>query len=149
MLSIRRKNILTGSILMLFGAWITYYALSHYTIGELSRIGSAVFPAAVGVILAFLGLLLAITNLSEDGEEEPFPVRPATMILASVVIFALVVDWLGLIPAVILLVAGAILADNQHSWRSGIILTASVAGVTWIVFTWVLGMSFALLRWPL
>lgn len=148
MLSTRRKNILTGGVLILLGTFVTYYALTHYTIGQLSRIGSAVFPAAIGVILAILGLLLAVTNLVEEAEEEQFPLRPTVAILGSILVFALVVDRSGLVPAVILLVAGAILADNQHSWRSGIMLTATTAAMTGLIF-WALGMSFTLARWPL
>lgn len=144
-----RRDLGTGLFLMLMGIWIANYASTHYKIGELSRIGSAAYPIAIGVLLAFLGLLVAISAWFTKGSTEAAPIRPIVMVLGSIVVFALLVDRAGLLPAVAALVVGTILADNQHSWRSGLMLTAFAAVGVWVIFGLILGLSFTIVRWPL
>lgn len=144
-----RRDLGTGVFLMLFGIWIAGYALVHYNLGELHRIGSAAYPIAIGVLLAFLGSLIALSAWFRRGPSDAAPLRPIMMIIGSIAIFALLVDRSGLLPAVVILVVGAILADNQHSWRSGLMLTVFAAAGVWVVFGLLLGLSFSIVRWPL
>jgi hypothetical protein len=149
MLPENRRDLGTGIVLLLLGVWIAVYALTHYRLGELSRIGSAAYPAGVGALLALLGLIIAASAWFRPGPTERAPLRPILMVLGSIVAFALLVDWVGLFPAVIVLVGGAILADNQHSWASAVKLTVLAAVGVWVIFGLILGMSFTILRWPL
>lgn len=149
MLPENRRDLGTGIALLLLGGWITVYALTHYRLGDLSRIGGAAYPAGVGALLALLGLIIAASAWFRAGPVERAPLRPILMVLGSIVAFALLVDRAGLFPAVIVLVGGAILADNQHSWASAAKLTVLAAVGVWVIFGLVLGMSFTILRWPL
>ena len=149
MLPENRRDLGTGVVLLLLGLWIATYALAHYRLGEMSRIGAAVYPAGVGLLLAALGLIIAGSAWFRAGPSDRAPLRPIVMVLGAIMAFALLVDRAGLFPAVAVLVGGAILADRQHSWRSGILLTLLAAVGVWVIFGLVLGMSFTILRWPL
>jgi hypothetical protein len=130
------------------GAWIAHHALTSYTFGTLSRIGPGLFPTALGFAMAFLGLVIAIPAAFRSGAPVSFPFRPMLAVLGSIVVFALLVDTFGLVPAVIALVVGAILADDQHGWKSGILLTAFAAIAVWLIFGVLLGVSFRFFGWP-
>ena len=64
--------------------------------GTAARMGPGFFPTLLGGLLAVLGLMLSVPALLRDGE--PFPklhLRPMLMILASIVVFALLLQPLG------------------------------------------------------
>ena len=67
MLPENRRDLGTGIVLLLLGGWITVYALTHYRLGDLSRIGGAAYPAGVGALLALLGLIIAVSSWFRAG----------------------------------------------------------------------------------
>lgn len=142
-------DLTSGLVLVMAGVWMTWHAVTHYSSGTLSRIGPSVFPGALGVILAVLGLVIAVPAWFRGGEMPVVPVRPMIAVLVSILAFALLVDWVGMIPAVIVLVFGAVLADNQLTPRGLIVLTVAAAIGVWLIFKVLLGVSFPAFRWPL
>jgi hypothetical protein len=53
------------------------------------------------------------------------------------------------VPAVVLLSFGVILADNQLGLKGATILAVSMATVTYLLFGELLGVPFQAFRWPL
>ncbi|MEQ9362058.1 MAG: tripartite tricarboxylate transporter TctB family protein, partial [Rhodospirillales bacterium] len=56
-------DIAGGVLLILFGAAVTYTSVTHYPMGTPSRMGPGMFPAGLGVVLALLGLVMALQAL--------------------------------------------------------------------------------------
>lgn len=59
------RDIVTGLVLALIGGFAALYAAQHYSLGTVSRMGPAMVPVSLGVILAGFGLFIAIPGFSK------------------------------------------------------------------------------------
>ena len=94
-------NMLSGSVLTAVGIFYCLYAYAEYPTGSIRQIGPGLFPVALGVILAGLGLLIFVTALFSTGRTPALSVATPLLILLAVAAFALLIRPFGLIPAVI------------------------------------------------
>ena len=101
----RPKDVYAGAIFIGIGT-IAFAAAQQYEIGSARQMGPGYLPAAVGIVLVFLGALSllngfrnAIPDLIAKQALEPF-----VLVVASVVAFALLIDVAGLVVAMLALV---------------------------------------------
>ena len=99
-------------------------------------------PALVGVIFAFLsvGLLLSRSQ-SKENEVIPWPQKRGWqqigVIFASMVLYTLLLPWIGYFLATTLFLTGLLKAMGKVRWGSGLIFGAVVSASTHIIFkTW-------------
>src|SRR5688572_28102593 len=98
------KDFWAGLIFVAIGVAFILLAQA-YRLGTMHRMGPAMFPTMVGALLAGLGVIIALRSLLVDGEPVPrFHARPIGVALAAIVLFGVVLQWLGLIAAVAALV---------------------------------------------
>jgi hypothetical protein len=77
----------------------------QYRLGDLHRMGPAMFPTLVGALLAALGAILALRSFALVGTAVPrFQARPIGVSLLAIVLFAVALQWLGLVGAIAVLV---------------------------------------------
>lgn len=138
-------DIFGGLALAALGLFAFFYAQS-YEFGELNRMGPGYFPVALGVILAALGLLIAIPAFFREGSPIHVEWKTFVLVLVSLVVFALTLKVLGLLLATALSVLIASLADREIRWKGRIFLATGIAAVTYVVFS--LGLSMVLPIWP-
>ncbi|MEW6665538.1 MAG: tripartite tricarboxylate transporter TctB family protein [Thermodesulfobacteriota bacterium] len=142
------KDLLTGFLFMFFGIGAMGLSVS-YRIGTAAKMGPGYFPLVLGGMLGALGLLILIRSLS-TGEEETrklsFRVRPALMILCSVVLFGLFIERLGLLPCTVLLVIGSSMASDEFRMREAILSAGVLIIVVLLVFVFLL--KFQIPLWP-
>lgn len=138
-------DIVGGLALVALGSFAALYA-QKYEFGDLNRMGPGYFPVALGVILALLGLLIAIPAFKRKGEPIEVKWKTFALVLGSIVVFALSLKVLGLIVATALSVVVSSLADNDTTWKGRLLLAVGVAAVTYLVFGFALGM--VLPAWP-
>ena len=140
------KDFWAGLIFVALGAAFIGLA-SQYRLGDLHRIGPAFFPTAVGALLAILGLIVTGRSLLLDGPPvERVEPRPLIVSLLAIVLFALALQWLGLVAAIAALVlVGAYAARDvrllQTIGLAGFLILFAAA-----VFVWLLGLPLPL--WP-
>lgn len=138
-------DIVGGLALVALGAFAAIYA-QRYEFGDLNRMGPGYFPVALGIILALLGLAIAIPAFKRHGEPIVVKWKTLTLVLGSVVAFALTLKVIGLILATALAVVISSLADNETTWKGRVLLAVGVSAVTYLVFGFALGM--VLPAWP-
>jgi len=88
------KDFWAGLIFIAIGGGFVLLA-QQYRLGDMHRMGPAMFPTLVGVLLAVLGAIIALRAFAFDGEAVPrFYLRPmenlalaAVMIAFSVAVF--------------------------------------------------------------
>ncbi|MGQ7793621.1 tripartite tricarboxylate transporter TctB family protein [Faunimonas sp. B44] len=140
---------ITGVSLFVFGCAVSLFSYFEYAIGTLTRMGPGMFPTALGLILSALGALIAVPAWFRAGEVPKIALRPLIVILVSLSIFAFMLQPFGIVPAVVVLTLGAILADDQVGIRGAVALAAGMAVTTVILFQQLLGVPFQAFRWPL
>jgi hypothetical protein len=139
------QDVLGGLALAALGVFAAVYA-QRYEFGDLNRMGPGFFPASLGVLLALLGVLIALPALFRSGP--PILVRWKTfaLVMASIVAFALTLKVLGLIFATMLAVVLASMADDDTQWKGRLLIAVGVAALTYLIFG--LGLRMVLPVWP-
>jgi hypothetical protein len=143
------RDILGGGLLCCLGLFVAVYTSSHYAQGTLAKLGPGMFPFMVGSLLALLGAVIMLPAFFRTGEAIAVDWRPALGCLASVLLFALMIERFGMIPTIITMVLAAVLADNKLNLASALILAVSLATVGVLIFNVALGIGVPLIAWSL
>src|SRR5882724_3193238 len=120
---------------------------TRYSMGNMHRMGPALFPSLVGALLAGLGLIITARSFAIEGPPVPrFHARPILISLIAISLFGVALAHLGLIAAVAVLVAvGAVASRESRALEvAGLIVVLIVFSVS--VFAWLLGLPIPL--WP-
>ncbi len=156
------KDFFAGLLFVAFGvAAITIG--SNYTLGTAARMGPGYFPRILGILLIALGGALVVRALRLNGPPlggalvvralrlngPPLPGwkwRPTVIVLASVALFGMIVNYAGVVLSTILLIVAASAASHEFRWReslvAGVVLAALAVGV------FVIGLKLQLPIWP-
>ncbi|HZD27142.1 MAG TPA: tripartite tricarboxylate transporter TctB family protein, partial [Xanthobacteraceae bacterium] len=98
------KDFWAGLIFVAIGGGFVLLA-QQYRLGDMHRMGPAMFPTLVGALLAALGLIMALRSFARDGAPiSDFHARPIVVSLLAIVLFGIALQWLGLVAAVAVLV---------------------------------------------
>jgi hypothetical protein len=140
------KDFWAGLIFIAIGGGFVLLA-QQYRLGDMHRMGPAMFPTLVGVLLAALGLIIAMRAFALDGAPVPrFEARPIGVSLLAIVLFGVALQWFGLVAAVaVLVLVGAYAARNVRPLES-LALAAVMVAFSVGVFVWLLGLPLPL--WP-
>ena len=140
------KDFVAG--LLFIAAGIAAIAIAaNYTLGSAARMGPGYFPRILGILMIVLGAILALRSLRLAGPPLPgWKWRPVLVVLGSVVVFGLIVNYAGLVLSTILLIAMASAASHEFRPKeaviSGILLAALAVGI------FVIGLKLQIGIWP-
>jgi len=145
---VRQKDFAAGLLYMAVG---TAFAVASwgYRMGTASRMGPGYFPFWLGILMAAIGALVLFGALRAHAEPETlerWALKPLFVIIASVVVFGLLLTTAGLVVSVIALVIGSSLASQEFTWRATLLNTIVLIGFALIVFVYGLGLQFPV--WP-
>jgi ABC-type xylose transport system permease subunit len=144
----KSKDFFAGLLFVFFG--IAAMALApHYRIGTAAQMGPGYFPFALGGVLTVLGLCIFFNSLSRKRRQEktpPFRVRPLVFVLASVLLFGIFLERLGLVLATFCLVVLAGMASEEFRIKEALLNAAVLLGVVLLVFIYFL--NFQVPIWP-
>jgi hypothetical protein len=125
-----------------------FIGLSHgYRMGDMHRMGPALFPTLVGALLALLGLIIAGRAFAIDGPPVPrFHARPIILSLIAMALFGVALAHAGLIAAIAALVLVGAVASRESKPLETIGLAIALIAFSVAVFVWLLGLPIPL--WP-
>lgn len=151
-----KRDYYAGALMMLLGL-ITAYQGSTYPVGTLHQMGPGYFPLALGVLLTFLGGLIAATaTAGADSEEAALPHaewRGWACIIAGPALFILLgrstpfVPLTGMLPATFACVFVAALGDRQSTLKGAAILATCVTIFGVLLFHYLLKLPMPVLTW--
>jgi Tripartite tricarboxylate transporter TctB family len=108
---------------------------ADYPQGVPGRIGPGYLPRLLGILLAGIGLFLMVRSFwTRDAIDTVIAWRPALLVLAGVVAFALVFEASGLVPAILVSVAISNFATPENKWTTAVVLGAILAVFAWALF---------------
>jgi len=146
-----KRDYYAGALMLLLGVGAAVTG-SGYKFGSLARMGPGFMPVMLGVLLAFLGLLIAGTALgsSEPDDKKFLPANPQWFgwfcILAGPVLFIIFGHYGGMIPAVFACVFVCALGDKTATYKSSLVLASGVTLFGVLLFHYLLNIPFPLLR---
>ncbi|MGR3249508.1 MAG: tripartite tricarboxylate transporter TctB family protein [Paracoccus sp. (in: a-proteobacteria)] len=135
-----------GGVLALVGLAVAAWAATHYDFGSLRRMGPGFFPVVLGLILAALGLLVAVPALGRPGTSRHFAWPETVGVVGALLVFGLLLNRAGLVPttALTVLIASAVAPRRGIVWR--LVLTIAVTALTWVLF--IGGLDMPIPVWP-
>jgi len=139
------RDIIGGFALVAIGLFAALHA-QRYDIGELQEMGPGYFPIALGILLMILGLFVSIPAFFREGTSIKIEWKSLIWVLISISIFALALTKAGLIVATVLSVIAASI-PSKSSWKTRLILAVCIALLTYVVFSFGLGMILPIWPW--
>ena len=132
------RDLIGGTLMMVFGVFVALYAGHEYTVGQPARMGPGFFPVTLGWILTGLGVIIALLAFRRTVhvlQPPPFTLRGLLAVLAAIAAFGLLVTSAGLVPATIALTFIAAFAERKFRLRRTVLLAASLCVLAWLIFT--------------
>ena len=138
------KDFWAGLIFVAIGGGFVLLA-QQYRLGDMHRMGPAMFPTLVGALLAALGLIMALRSLARNGAPmSDFHARPIVVSLLAIVLFGIALQWVGLVAAVAVLVLIGANAARDVRQLDNLALAAGMIVFSVAVFVWLLGLPLPL-----
>jgi len=134
------RNFWVGAMFLCVGAAAILIALD-YDMGSAGAMGPAYFPSLLGGLLVLVGACGVLRSALVAGEAiEPFALRRLALVAGALVVFGLVLRGAGLVPAVMVLVAGSSLASDSFRPGRVALLSLGLALFSYLVFVSGLGL---------
>lgn len=141
----RRDSLAAGACLVLIGLFAAIEG-SRFEFGNMMRVGPALMPVILGVVMVGLGVMVAIEE--KPLEAEPLAsARSMAAIFGSILAFAVLIRSAGLIPATFALVLIAGLAESKFRSVSLLATSVGLALFSYLIFIKALGVPFVPFAW--
>jgi hypothetical protein len=139
------RDLIGGIALIAIGVFAAVHA-RQYELGELQRMGPGYFPTALGIILAILGVLVTVPALFREGTSIKVEWKSLLWVIISILIFAILLNTLGMVFTSILAVIASSMASDIK-WKARLILSGCIAVITYMIFSFGLGMVIPVWPW--
>ena len=138
------KRFLAGLMFIGIGA-VAIYMAQDYPMGSALRMGPGYFPIVLGGIMALFGVYeIVLGVMKPDPVKGNWSLRALVLLPLSAVIFGIMMENFGFVPALIALIFASAFAGNEFKLTevllSAVIITAASVGV----FIYGLGLPYPL-----
>lgn len=143
-----QQNFWSGVMFIAIGLFFAILSLD-YQMGTAAKMGPAYFPFWLGSIMAILGAIIGISALSPKATPtvvESFNFRSMLLVLGGVVLFGVVLRYLGVYVSAVLLVVVSSYASHEFNWKVALVNAICLTIFVHLVFVKGLGLIFPL--WP-
>ena len=146
-----KRDYYAGGLMLLLGVGAAVTG-SGYKVGSLAKMGPGFMPVMLGIVLAFLGILIAGTALGSPKTNDTtfLPDHPQWFgwlcILGGPILFIILGQYGGMIPAVFVCVFVCAIGDKTATYKSSAMLAAGVTLFGVLLFHYLLSIPFPLLR---
>lgn len=140
------RDFLAGLMFISIGA-VAMFMSRDYPMGSALRMGPGYFPMVLGGIMVGFGILVMIQGLkSQEKVQGNWSLRALFILPLATVIFGVLMEETGFIPALVVLIFISAAAGDQFKWLEvlamAIALTAACVGL----FIYGLGLPYPLLK---
>jgi hypothetical protein len=119
----------------------------HYPFGTALRMGPGYFPRVLGGILVLFGLYVMARGLRINGKiQGNWSVRALIVLPLSMVLFGIMMEYFGFLPALVTLVFGSAAASREFKFIEVLLLTLMLTLLSVALFIWGLGLPYPLVK---
>jgi Tripartite tricarboxylate transporter TctB family len=139
------KDFWAGAMLIGTGAGAMIIARS-YSFGTSLRMGPGYFPSVLGGLLVLFGLYLVVVGLrSNEKIEGNWSLRALIILPLALVLFGLLMEYAGFVPALLALIFGSAAAGSEFRLGEVLLLSIGLTIACVALFIWGLGLPYPLL----
>lgn len=140
------SDFLTGLLFCSLGA-LAIIIGSDYPIGTAARMGAGYFPLMVsGGLILLGGILLVRSFVTETEEVGAIDLRPLLLLIASILLFGLLIEDWGFPIAGLAVVIGARIAGRNYKPLETGLLAVGLVGFCYLLFVYGLGLHLPATR---
>jgi hypothetical protein len=138
------KDFLAGLLMLVIGGLAFYMALD-YPFGSALRMGPGYFPRVLAGILMLFGIVVLIRGLLRNERVKgKWGWRALAFIVISLIVFGLVMEKLGFVPALVAMFFIATFGGHEFRFLEVLVLTAIMTVFSIVVFVYLLGLPYPL-----
>jgi hypothetical protein len=138
------RDFLSGLMFIVIGLGAVFIA-RDYPVGSALRMGPGYFPVALGGILFLMGLYVMVQGLiKKEKVKGNWSVRALIVLPLAVVVFGLMIERTGFIPALIVLAIISAAAGREFKFLEVLILAIALTAGCVALFIYGLGMPYPL-----
>jgi hypothetical protein len=138
------RDVWAGVMMIVTGAAAIIIA-RNYAFGTALRMGPGYFPSVLGGILILFGLYLLASGLrSNEKIVGGWSLRALVVLPLALVLFGLLMDYAGFVPALMVLIVGSALAGSEFRLIEVLVLATGLTAFAVALFIWALGMPYPL-----
>jgi len=143
---LKNKDFWAGLMFIGFGVAAMFIA-REYRFGSAVRMGPGFFPTILGGILIAFGVCIMAVGL-RNGEriEGRLSIRTLVLLPLSLVLFGLLMQWAGFIPAIVVLIFVSAASGKEFHILEVLILTVILAVAASALFIWGLELPYPLFK---
>jgi putative tricarboxylic transport membrane protein len=140
------KDVWAGAMFVAIGGGAMLVA-RDYPFGSALRMGPGFFPTLLGGILVLFGLYVLARGLRRPERiEARWSLRALVMLPLSLVLFGILMERAGFVPAIVVLAFGSAAAGREFKFAEVLLLTLVLTGLSVGIFIWGLGLPYPLLK---
>jgi uncharacterized membrane protein len=139
------KDVWAGVLLIAIGTAAMFIA-RNYPFGTALRMGPGYFPIILGALLTVFGLIILAYGL-RSGERiaGSSSLRALTILPLSLVLFGVLMEHGGFVPAMIVLIFGSATASAEFKFVEALLFSVALTALSVAVFVWGLGLPYPLI----
>jgi hypothetical protein len=142
----RNKDFWAGMMLIGIGAAAMFIS-RDYRFGSASRMGPGFFPILLSMILiAFGGGIMAVGLRRGEKIQGSLSLRALVLLPLSLVLFGVLMEVAGFIPALVALVFVAAASGREFKFVEVLLMTALLTVASVALFIWGLGLPYPLIK---
>jgi uncharacterized membrane protein len=142
---LENKDVWAGLFLIAVGV-VAVVIARNYTFGTALRMGPGFFPTVLSGFLILSGLYILANGLrSGDRIEGSWPLRALIVLPLALVLFGVLIERAGFVPAMLVLIFGSGLAGTEFRLIEMLIFSVLLTALCAIVFVWALGLPYPLI----
>jgi hypothetical protein len=140
------KDFLSGLMFIAFGLVALYFG-QHLAVGTTVRMGPGYVPRMLSYIMLGLGILICVIAMFSHSDRVEAPQwKPITMVTIGIVLFAVLLERAGMVPALVALVLIASLGGEEFKLWEVIANMVVLSILCIIVFKLGLGMNISVIE---
>jgi len=141
---LQNKDFWAGLFLIAVGAAALILG-RNYAFGTALRMGPGYFPTVLGWLMIVFGLYILATGLrSGEKLEGSWSLRALIVLPLALILFGLLIDRAGFVPAMLALVVGSSLAGSEFRPIEMIVFAIFMTALCTTLFVWALGLPYPL-----
>jgi hypothetical protein len=143
---LERKDFWSGVMLIAIGGAALFIA-RNYQFGSSLRMGPGYFPVILSAALVLFGVYFVLQGLRAGAEkiEGSWSLRALVIVPLSLVVFGLLIDRAGFIPAMLALIIISAAASTQFKIVEVLLFSVFLTAMCVVVFIWALGLPYELI----
>jgi hypothetical protein len=143
---LERKDFWSGVMLIVIGGGALFIA-RNYQFGSSLRMGPGYFPVILSAALVVFGVYFVLQGLRAGAEklEGTWSIRALIIVPISLVVFGLLIDRAGFIPAMLALIIISAAASKEFRLVEVLLFSVFLTAMCVVVFIWALGLPYELI----